>query len=125
MLHSATHKTPIGELNIIVEEHVLLAAGFKSLENLVVRLSPEDADKEIKHMGKIPVISELISDYFDGNLNAFNPIKVRQPGAKFSQEVGRSCGKFQPEKRFHMPSWPSEQDLPMQLELLVRHVAII
>ncbi|MEY3163725.1 MAG: hypothetical protein RI887_549, partial [Actinomycetota bacterium] len=24
MLHSATHKTPIGELNIIVEEHVLL-----------------------------------------------------------------------------------------------------
>jgi len=59
MLHSATHKTPIGELNIIVEEHVLLAAGFKSLENLVVRLSPEDADKEIKHMGKIPVISEL------------------------------------------------------------------
>ena len=94
MLHSATHKTPIGELNIIVEEHVLLAAGFKSLENLVVRLSPEDADKEIKHMGKIPVISELISDYFDGNLNAFNPIKVRQPGAKFSQEVWKVMRKI-------------------------------
>ena len=54
MLQSATHKTPIGELSIIVEEHVLLAAGFKSLENLVVRLSPKDADKEIKRIGKIP-----------------------------------------------------------------------
>ena len=94
MLHSATHKTPIGELSIIVEEHVLLAAGFNSLENLLVRLSPEDADKEIKHMGKIPVISELISDYFDGNLNAFNPIKVRQPGAKFSQEVWKVMRKI-------------------------------
>ena len=62
MLHSATHKTPIGDLNIIVEEHILLAAGFKSLENLMNRLSPLDADKEIKHIGKIPVISELISD---------------------------------------------------------------
>jgi methylated-DNA-[protein]-cysteine S-methyltransferase len=78
MLHSATHKTPVGELSIIVEEHVLLAAGFKSLENLKARLSPLDSDKEIKHIENIPVISYLISDYFDGNLNAFNPIKVRR-----------------------------------------------
>jgi methylated-DNA-[protein]-cysteine S-methyltransferase len=94
MLHSATHKTPVGDLNIIAEEQVLLAAGFKSLANLINRLSPADADKEIKQIGKIPVVSELISDYFDGNLNAFNSIKVRQPGAKFSQEVWKAMRKI-------------------------------
>ena len=94
MLRCTTHKTPVGELTIIVEEHVLLAAGFKSLENLKNRLSPVDADKEIKHIEKIPIISDLISDYFDGNLNAFNPIKVRQPGAKFSQEVWKVMRKI-------------------------------
>jgi methylated-DNA-[protein]-cysteine S-methyltransferase len=78
MLRCTTHKTPVGELTIIVEEHVLLAAGFKSLENLKNRLSQVDADK----------------DYFDGNLNAFNPIKVRQPGAKFSQEVWKVMRKI-------------------------------
>jgi methylated-DNA-[protein]-cysteine S-methyltransferase len=94
MLYSATHKTPVGELNIIAEEHVLLAAGFRSLQTLFSRLAPVDAEKKIEHIDKIPIISELISDYFDGNLDAFNPIKVRQPGAKFSQEVWKVMRKI-------------------------------
>ena len=98
MLHSATHKTPIGDLSIIVEEHILLAAGFKSLENLIDRLSPIDAGREIKHIGKIPVISELISDYFDGDLTALNGIKVRQPGAPFSQAAWKAMRKIAPGK---------------------------
>lgn len=94
MLHSASHKTPVGELNLIVEENILLAAGFKSLANLIDRLDLIDAKKEIRQVAKIPIISELISDYFDGNLNSLNPIKVRQPGAKFSQEVWKVMRKI-------------------------------
>jgi methylated-DNA-[protein]-cysteine S-methyltransferase len=94
MLKSATHKTPIGELSIIVEEHVLLAAGFRPLGSLINRLSPIYAEKGIKQISRIPVITELIADYFDGNLNAFNSIKVWQPGAKFSQEVWKVMRKI-------------------------------
>jgi methylated-DNA-[protein]-cysteine S-methyltransferase len=94
VLQSATHKTPIGNLSIIADEHVLLAAGFKSLVSLIDGLSLVDSGKEIKHIGKIPIISELITDYFDGDLNALNSIKVRQPGAKFSQEVWKAIRKI-------------------------------
>jgi methylated-DNA-[protein]-cysteine S-methyltransferase len=94
MLNSATLKTPIGDLNLIVEENILLAAGFKSLDNLIGRLAPADANQEIRQIAKIPMISELISEYFDGNLNAINPIKVRQPGAKFSQEAWKAMRRI-------------------------------
>ena len=40
-----------------------------------------------------PVISSLITDYFDGDLTALNGIKVRQPGAKFSQDVWKAMRK--------------------------------
>jgi methylated-DNA-[protein]-cysteine S-methyltransferase len=94
MLNSATLKTPIGDLNLIVEENILLAAGFKSLDNLIGRLAPADANQEIRQIAKIPIISELISEYFDGNLSAINPIKVRQPGAKFSQEAWKAMRRI-------------------------------
>ena len=39
-------------------------------------------------------ISELIKDYFDGDLSALGGIKVRQPGAEFSQEVWKVMRKI-------------------------------
>ena len=40
------------------------------------------------------MISELVSDYFDGDLSAFNGIKVRQPGAEFSQAIWKVMRKI-------------------------------
>lgn len=94
MLRMATHKTPIGELNMIAEENFLLAAGFKSFNKLIVGLLPIDAAKEMKNVAEIPTISQLISEYFDGDLSAMNSIRVRQPGAKFSQEVWKVMRKI-------------------------------
>ncbi|NBO17252.1 MAG: MGMT family protein [Actinobacteria bacterium] len=90
MLHSAIHKTPIGELSIIVEEHVLLAAGFKSLENLLVRLSPEDADKEIKHIGKIPVI--VMRKIPAGKTLSYAELAKRAGSADAIRAAGTACG---------------------------------
>ncbi len=36
------------------------------------------------------MISDLINDYFDGDLSAINAIKVRQPGAPFSQAAWKA-----------------------------------
>ena len=47
-----------------------------------------------KDVKKIPVISELISDYFDGDLNALNGIQIRQPGSDFSQDVWKTLRKI-------------------------------
>ena len=91
---TSTVKTPVGTLNLISDENVLLAAGFKSLDNLVARLSNEDFAKGIKKVQKIPMISALIDDYFDGELEAINSIKVRQMGASFSQDVWKVMRKI-------------------------------
>jgi len=93
VLSRTSFKTPIGLLYLIADQQILLAAGFTGFEDLIPRLSPEDSIREIKLVTEIPVISELISDYFNGDTSALNSIKVRQPGAPFYQSVWKEMRK--------------------------------
>ena len=94
MLQAANLKTPIGTLYLIADEQVLLGAGFNSLDYLINKLEQSDFEQEIRNVKQIPKISDLISDYFDGDLNAMNSIEVRQPGAKFSQSIWKTLRKI-------------------------------
>lgn len=47
-----------------------------------------------KDVKKIPVITELVEDYFDGDLSSLNGIAVRQPGSEFSQKVWKAMRKI-------------------------------
>ena len=85
--------TPIGNLNLIADEHVLLGANLSTLKALKERLSEEDSQRNIKTVTTIPAISDLINDYFDGDLTALNAIQVRQPGAHFSQAAWKAMKK--------------------------------
>jgi methylated-DNA-[protein]-cysteine S-methyltransferase len=85
--------TPIGNLNLIADEHVLLAANLSTLKALKESLSEEDSQRNIKTVTTIPAISDLINDYFDGDLTALNAIQVRQPGAHFSQAAWKAMKK--------------------------------
>ena len=88
--------TPIGNLNLIADEHILLGANLSTLKALKESLSAEDSEREIKSVSKIPVISDLIVDYFDGDISAINAIQVRQPGAHFSQAAWKAMKKIKP-----------------------------
>jgi len=85
-----SHKTPIGTLNLIAHEDVLLGANLSTVSALKASLDDEDRIREFKEVKSIPVISDLIKDYFDGDLSALNAIKVRQPGAPFSQAAWKA-----------------------------------
>jgi methylated-DNA-[protein]-cysteine S-methyltransferase len=87
-------KTPIGELFLIAHEHILLAAGFTSAEELATRLEKSDYGLGINPVKTIPIISDLVNDYFAGDLTALNGIKVRQPGPEFSQAVWKAIRKI-------------------------------
>lgn len=89
MLVSTVQKTPVGNIYLIADSGILIAAGFKSLNSLQNRLTPNDKLRKIEPIEKIPKISKLIDNYFDGRLDALNLIQVRQPGAQFSQKVWR------------------------------------
>jgi len=92
-LFLTSHKTPIGTLNFIAHEDVLLGANLSTVSALRASLDDSDRAGEIKEVKSIPIISELISDYFDGDLTALDAIKVRQPGATFSQAAWKAMRK--------------------------------
>ena len=94
----STVATPIGNLNLITDEHILLAANLSNLKSLKESLSQADYEKEIKNVSRIPIISDLISDYFDGDITALNSIQVRQPGAPFSHAAWKAMKKVSPGK---------------------------
>ena len=88
--------TPVGTLNLIADEQLLLAANLSNLKALQESLDSRYENREIKKVKKIPVITDLISDYFDGDMSALNAIKVSQPGAAFSQEAWKAMKKIRP-----------------------------
>lgn len=79
-------KTPIGTLNLLADDQILIGANLSNIAAFKV-------SQEIKVVKSIPVISELIDGYFDGDLTAINAIKVRQAGASFSQESWNAMRK--------------------------------
>jgi methylated-DNA-[protein]-cysteine S-methyltransferase len=89
-LFITSHKTPIGTLNLIAREEVLLAANLSTISAAKASLDEDDCTNGFKEVKSIPVISDLINDYFDGDLSALNAIKVRQPGAPFSQAAWKA-----------------------------------
>jgi len=91
-------KTPVGTLALISRDQILLAAGFTTHDELVPGLSQADQDSEFKKVNSLPVISDLLNDYFDGELRALDGIKVDQPGEKFSQSAWKNMRKVAPGK---------------------------
>jgi len=81
-------------LYLVAREHVLLAAGFRSFGDLHQRMDDSEFAVGIKDVKSIPIISELVGNYFDGDLDALNGITVRQPGSEFSQDVWKVMRKI-------------------------------
>jgi methylated-DNA-[protein]-cysteine S-methyltransferase len=96
VLLRTTLKTPVGALSLISREHILIAAGFTSQDELLSSISKQDRQLESKKVSQIPIISDLVSDYFDGDLRALDGLKVDQEGEKFSQSAWRVMRKISP-----------------------------
>jgi methylated-DNA-[protein]-cysteine S-methyltransferase len=90
--------TPLGTLNLIADGDLLLGANLSSVRALKEGLDSIYSGSEFKEVKKIPVISDLIDDYFDGDLIAINGIKVRQPGGTFSQAAWKAMRRIRPGK---------------------------
>jgi methylated-DNA-[protein]-cysteine S-methyltransferase len=82
-----TLKTPVGNLNLLADDQILIGANLSTI-------SAFKAGKDLKVVKSIPVISDLLDDYFDGDILAINGIKVAQPGAPFSQAAWKAMRKI-------------------------------
>ena len=92
-LYLSTFSSPIGTFNLIADEHVLPAANLSTVKAAKESLQLNGPAPEFKSVKKIPVISDLLSDYFDGDISAINAISVRQPGGTFSQGAWKAMRK--------------------------------
>jgi hypothetical protein len=112
-----SHKTPVGTLNLLADDQILIGANLSTI-------SAFKAGKDVKIVKSIPVISDLINDYFDGDLTALNGIKVRQPGAAFLKQHGRRCARSLQVRHGHTQIWPKKLEAQQQFAQQEVHVQI-
>ena len=101
-LAKLTTKTPIGALYLICDEEVLLAAGFSDFATLTKKLATEDRMRTMraatsaasKRNSEMKWLIDVVLDYFDGDIDAFDGLQVRQPGSAFSQKAWRAMRKI-------------------------------
>ena len=91
-------KSPIGVLNLIADEQILLGLNLSSVKALKDSVDEIDYAKGFKEVSSIEVVSDLLNDYFAGDIDALNGISVRQPGAQFSQAAWKAMRKVKPGK---------------------------
>lgn len=92
-LQISQFKSPIGVINLIAADQILLGLNLSSAKALKEGLDEADYVRGFKEVSKIDVISDLLSDYFAGDIEAINGISVRQPGAQFSQDAWKAMRK--------------------------------
>ena len=92
-LQISQFKSPIGVINLIAADQILLGLNLSSAKALKEGLDEADYVRGFTEVSKIEVISDLLSDYFAGDIEAINGISVRQPGAQFSQDAWKAMRK--------------------------------
>lgn len=63
MLTRSTLATPIGTLQLVANDQILIAAGFGSYADLKDALDPDEGTENITKVDRIPVITDLLEDY--------------------------------------------------------------
>ena len=91
--HLAT-ATPLGALTIICDEQVIVAAGFTTLGALRKKLSPVDIERTLRPSKELRWLQGVVDSYFEGDLDVFATLEVRQPGSQFSQRAWEAMRKI-------------------------------
>ena len=82
----STIRTPAGGLTVLVNDNVVVAAGFAPAPQLWDRLKPT-VRRELVERAEVGKITRLIEDYLDGRLDAIDAIPVDQPGTDLQLET--------------------------------------
>ena len=107
-LQSTSYRSPVGVLHIVARDSTVLALNLRSFSDAMLSLGEGLKGEQLIKVAKIKGVTDLLDDYFDGNLKALNPIKTSQPGgevatyAELAEMIGRpramraagtACGK--------------------------------
>jgi methylated-DNA-[protein]-cysteine S-methyltransferase len=80
-IEATTIATPIGDLSLLAQGDVIVAAGFASPEEMAARFAT-DALVIRADLGRL---SERVAAYFGGDVKGLDDLPVSQPGGDFFQ----------------------------------------
>ena len=83
---ASTIDTPAGPLSVLVNDDVVVAAGFTGPDELWDRLAP-NVRRPLTHRSELGAITRHLARYLDGQLDALDDIPVDQPGTQLQHEV--------------------------------------
>lgn len=84
-LLSRSISSPIGKLYLITQDDVVLGLNLSGIDEIVASLDSDLQKLKIAKEARPSRATQALSDYFDGDLQALNSLKVRQRGGDFSQ----------------------------------------
>lgn len=93
---SAVVKTPWQPMAVIIEpskKPTVVAAAFSSLPDLIAKAGGEIAAGNVRKDAQLLGITQIINNWIDGEINAFDTLTVRQPGGEFMQECWKALRK--------------------------------
>lgn len=86
MIEACSIETPAGDLSVLADDGVIVAAGFSPPEAMWQRIT-ERQRSELIVRDELGKISRLIADYLDGQVDALDRLTVEQPGTDLQREV--------------------------------------
>jgi methylated-DNA-[protein]-cysteine S-methyltransferase len=94
VLLSRTISSPIGKLYLVTSNDVVLGLNLSGLDSILASLDSEHQEMKLRKETSPSHATQALTDYFDGDLQAFNSIKVRQSGGDFSQAAWSEMRKI-------------------------------
>jgi len=90
-------KTPWGPIATFVDvtnEPVVIGAAFSDIPKFLKKSGHKLNIVEFKFDSKLAGVTEVVKSWVDGDLDAFQSLKVRQPGGEFTQDVWKALRKI-------------------------------
>jgi methylated-DNA-[protein]-cysteine S-methyltransferase len=84
---------PIATFIDVNKEPVVIGAAFSDIPKFLKKSGHKLDIVEFKSDSKLAGVSAVVGDWIAGDVDAFNALKVRQPGGEFTQEVWKSLRK--------------------------------
>jgi methylated-DNA-[protein]-cysteine S-methyltransferase len=94
VLLSRTISSPIGKLFLVTQDDVVLGLNLSGIDQIVAFLDSDLQGLKIAKEVRPSRATQALNDYFDGDLQALNTLKVRQRGGDFSQAAWSGMRKI-------------------------------
>ena len=94
VLLSRSITSPIGKLFLVTQDDVVLGINLTGIDAILASLDTDLQKLKVVKESRPSLATQALNDYFDGDLHAFDSIKVRQKGGDFSQAAWSGMRKI-------------------------------